>query len=70
MEVPVSINVPEPNTWREMLAAIESRHERRIAVQEYGKSNPELLAGLRARGAEVTPVRSTNGIFRRILAVT
>jgi uroporphyrinogen-III synthase len=26
-------------------------------VQEYGKSNPELLAGLRERGAEVTPVR-------------
>ena len=31
--------------------------ERRIAVQEYGKSNPELLAGFRARGAEVTAVR-------------
>ena len=26
-------------------------------MQEYGRSNPELLAGLRARGAEVTPVR-------------
>ena len=34
-----------------------TRPERRIAVQEYGKSNPELLAGLRARGAEVTAVR-------------
>jgi uroporphyrinogen-III synthase len=57
MNVPVGILVPEPNTWRELLAAIESRPERSIAVQEYGKSNPELLAGLRARGADVTAVR-------------
>jgi len=57
MQVPVSINVPEPNTWREVLAAVAGRHERRIAVQEYGKSNPELLAGLRELGADVTPVR-------------
>ena len=28
----------------------------RIAVQEYGASNPDLLAGLEARGARVTPV--------------
>ena len=26
-------------------------------MQEYGRSNPDLLDGLRARGAEVTPVR-------------
>jgi len=57
MRVPVTINVPEPNTWREILVAIEGRSERRIAVQEYGKSNTELLAGLRQRGAEVMPVR-------------
>src|SRR5271154_1906940 len=57
MQVPVTVAVPEPNTWRELLAATASRPERRIAVQEYGKSNPELLAGLRARGAEVTAVR-------------
>jgi uroporphyrinogen-III synthase len=48
---------PEPNTWRELLAALEGRTEKRIAVQEYGRSNPELLDGLRARGAEVTAVR-------------
>lgn len=56
MNVPVTIAVPAPHTWREVLAATGGRPERRIAVQEYGKSNPELLAGLRARGAEVTPV--------------
>jgi uroporphyrinogen-III synthase len=52
-----AIVAPEPNTWRELLAALEGRTERRIAVQEYGRSNPELIDGLRARGAEVTPVR-------------
>jgi uroporphyrinogen-III synthase len=57
MQVPVTIAVPEPNTWREVLAATDGRPEEHIAVQEYGKSNPELLDGLRARGVEVTPVR-------------
>src|SRR5207247_5345957 len=56
MNVP-AILVPEPNTWREVLAATDGRPERRIAVQEYGRSNPELLDGFRARGAEVTAVR-------------
>jgi uroporphyrinogen-III synthase len=52
-----AVVAPEPNTWRELLKALEGRTEKRIAVQEYGRSNPELLAGLRARGAEVTAVR-------------
>jgi uroporphyrinogen-III synthase len=56
MGVP-AILVPEPNTWREVLSATEGRPERSIAVQEYGRSNPELLDGFRARGAEVTAVR-------------
>jgi uroporphyrinogen-III synthase len=54
--VPVAIAVPEPNTWREILAALEGRPERRIAVQEYGRPSAELIDGLRARGAEVTTV--------------
>jgi uroporphyrinogen-III synthase len=56
LDVPVSVAVPEPNTWRELLAAIRDRPERRIAVQEYGRPNAELLAALRQRGAEVTSV--------------
>lgn len=52
-----AVIAPEPNTWRELLQALEGRTEKRIAVQEYGRSNPELLAGLRERGAEVTAVR-------------
>jgi len=55
------ILVPEPNTWRDVLHALDvSFPERltgkRVAVQEYGVSNPELLEGLRQRGAQVTPV--------------
>ena len=57
MGLTAAVVAPEPNTWRELLQAIEGRPEKRIAVQEYGRSNPELLAGLRGRGAEVTAVR-------------
>jgi uroporphyrinogen-III synthase len=57
MNVPISVQVPEPNTWRELLSATAGRPERRIALQEYGKPNPELIAGLEARGAAVTAVR-------------
>ncbi len=54
--VPVAIAVPEPNTWREILAAVDGRPEQRIAVQEYGRPSNELIDGLRARGAEVTAI--------------
>lgn len=55
--VPWAVSVPSPNTWRELMAAIAGRPERRVAVQEYGRSNDDLLAALRDRGCEVTPVR-------------
>jgi uroporphyrinogen-III synthase len=54
--VPVAVAVPEPNTWREVLAATKGRPEKRIAVQEYGRPSQELIDGLLARGAEVTSV--------------
>jgi len=54
--VPVAVSVPEPNTWREILTATESRPERNIAVQEFGRTSMELLDGLRARGAQVTTI--------------
>jgi uroporphyrinogen-III synthase len=59
------ITAPEPNTWRELLRAMDDASKAspepglkglRVAVQEYGASNPELLAGLRDRGAQVTQV--------------
>jgi len=55
-QVPAAIAVPEPNTWREILAALGHRNEKRIAVQEYGRPATELIEGLRARGCEVTSV--------------
>jgi uroporphyrinogen-III synthase len=57
MGIKPALTAPEPNTWREVLAVTEGRPERRIAIQEYGRSNPELIAGFQARGAEVMTVR-------------
>jgi uroporphyrinogen-III synthase len=60
--VPAAITVPEPNTWRELLSALDEYWTRngaagkRIAIQEYGRPSQELLDGLRARGAQVTRV--------------
>jgi uroporphyrinogen-III synthase len=60
--VPVTLAVPEPNTWRDLLRALDEKADslplagRCVAVQEYGTSNPELLAGLTERGAHVTRV--------------
>jgi uroporphyrinogen-III synthase len=48
------IVVPEPNTWREVVDAVASRSERRIAVQEYGRPNLEMTAALEALGARVS----------------
>jgi uroporphyrinogen-III synthase len=62
MGIPATIAVPEPNTWRELLATLDARADsfplkgKRVAVQEYGAANPELLAGLSERGASVTRV--------------
>jgi uroporphyrinogen-III synthase len=54
--VPVAVNAPEPNTWREVLSSTEGRPERRIAIQEFGRPATELADGLRIRGATVTSV--------------
>jgi len=62
MAVRVSLSVPEPNTWRDLLRTMDEKKDAfplqgcRVAVQEYGASNPELLAGLEQRGARVFPV--------------
>jgi uroporphyrinogen-III synthase len=54
-KVPAAM-APEPNTWRELLATLEPIPARRVAVQEYGRTNPELTEGLIAQGREVTAV--------------
>lgn len=55
-----SLLVPEPNTWRELLRAIDQQlpiFNQKVGVQEYGKPNSSLYAGLEARGAQVIPLR-------------
>lgn len=54
-----TITVGEPNTWRDLLRALDDElpvSGKRVAVQEYGARNQELLDGLRERDAVVTPV--------------
>jgi uroporphyrinogen-III synthase len=60
-----AVAVPEPNTWRELLHALDEAANSmagirlrgaRVAVQEYGVSNSELLDGLTERGAHLTRV--------------
>jgi uroporphyrinogen-III synthase len=49
----------EPNTWKETLAILDANVElagKRVAVQEYGITRLELLAGLEARGAKILRV--------------
>jgi uroporphyrinogen-III synthase len=58
-KVRVDVQAPEPNTWHEVLAALDAQlpvQGLSVAVQEYGKPNPELIDGLRQRGADVTQV--------------
>jgi uroporphyrinogen-III synthase len=53
------IAVPEPNTWHDVLQALDAHGSLkglRVALQEYGAPSNALLAGLRERGAEVTSV--------------
>jgi uroporphyrinogen decarboxylase len=53
------ITVPEPNTWRDVLATIDEHIEltgKNVAVQEYGISNKEFIKCLKKMGAYVTTV--------------
>jgi uroporphyrinogen-III synthase len=60
--VPVTLTAPEPNTWREILHALDQNAQTiplkktHVAVQEHGVPSPELYAGLAERGAKVFPV--------------
>lgn len=55
--VPITLTVPEPNTWREILQTLDANvdkvpaRRKRMVVQEYGAPSTELLAGLKERGA-------------------
>jgi len=64
LRVPIWANAQEPNTWREIMQALDERAEERplvgarVAVQEYGVPNTDLLDALRSRGAVVTAVQA------------
>jgi uroporphyrinogen-III synthase len=47
------VTIPEPNTWREIVQAVATRRERRLAVQEYGRPNPQFVKELESLGAQV-----------------
>jgi uroporphyrinogen-III synthase len=57
--IPIALTVPEPNTWREILQALDRNAATlplkgaHVAVQEHGVPSPELYAGLSQRGARV-----------------
>ncbi len=61
LKVPVAATAAEPATWRELMQAIEqelgaSLGTMRVAVQEYGASNPEFLADITLKCQSVTKV--------------
>ena len=62
LRIPIWVTAPEPNTWRELLAEMDARTSEvplagaRVAVQEYGVPNQQLIDALVARGASVMPV--------------
>ena len=54
-----TLTVPEPNTWIDLISTLDEYRPvkgLRVAVQEYGVSNLDLLEALKQRGAEVFPV--------------
>ncbi len=54
-----TVTVPEPNTWVDLVSALDQYRSvkgLRVAVQEYGVSNPDLVSALEQRGAEVFAV--------------
>jgi uroporphyrinogen-III synthase len=58
-QVPIAVRAEEPNTWRELLAAMAAARaiaSKRIAVQEYGRPNNEFASELARRGAQVSQI--------------
>ncbi len=61
--VTATLQVPSPNTWRELLQTIDDGVQitnQKVGLQEYGKTNSSLIGGLEARGAEVVALRVYN----------
>jgi uroporphyrinogen decarboxylase len=54
-----TILVPKPHSWTDLLRILDEKYpvnKKRVAVQEYGQSNPEMIKALEERGAQVLAV--------------
>jgi uroporphyrinogen-III synthase len=59
LELQAAVTVPEPNTWREIVATLDASNGlngKRVVIQEYGIKNSQLIAALESRGASVTSI--------------
>ena len=61
LKISVDVVAEEPSTWHELLQAIDAAYgdslkQMHVVVQEYGASNPDLLAELSSRSRELTKV--------------
>ena len=61
LKMPIHVQAPEPSTWHELTQQLEEKFSASlgsfgVAVQEYGRSNPELLSWLAQRCKSVTRV--------------
>lgn len=61
LNVPVAASSADPSTWHEVLAMLDTKYgarlgSMRVALQEYGATNTELVAALRGRCASLTQV--------------
>ncbi len=61
LKIPIAITADEPSTWRELLTAVDqacgpSLAHLRVAIQEYGATNPELISELSRRALWLTRV--------------
>ncbi len=51
--------LPKPHAWSDLLATVDEQYpvnNKRVAIQEYGQSNPERIKALEDRGAQILPV--------------
>jgi uroporphyrinogen-III synthase len=53
MKVPVHVSIPEPNTSREIIAALGIRDERKVAILDHGRPSEELAQALHRFGMSV-----------------
>jgi uroporphyrinogen-III synthase len=70
LKIPVGVIVPEPNTWREVLATLDRRpggfaiDGKRVAVQEYGIVNEVFLGSCGEGAPKWSGFRCIGGICR------